>query len=67
MLVVAVSNGIQKFEETPQYTEVNPSQDAKLICRVLDKRGQCIWQKDQKVIIVKCKIIFQKQCFELGV
>ncbi|XP_043482082.1 kin of IRRE-like protein 2 isoform X2 [Leptopilina heterotoma] len=44
------SSGIQKFEETPQYTEVNPGQDAKLICRVLDKRGQCIWQKDQKPI-----------------
>ncbi|KAK0086152.1 hypothetical protein PV325_003690, partial [Microctonus aethiopoides] len=41
-------SGIQNFEETPQYTEVNPGQDAKLICRVLGKRGLCIWQKDQK-------------------
>ncbi|XP_046434490.1 kin of IRRE-like protein 2 isoform X1 [Neodiprion fabricii] len=42
--------GIQKFEETPGYTEVNPGQDAKLSCRVRDKRGQCIWQKDNKLI-----------------
>ncbi|KYM88260.1 hypothetical protein ALC53_02742 [Atta colombica] len=48
-LLLAVCHGIQQFEETPQYTEVNPGQDAKLVCRVLGKRGQCIWQKDQKV------------------
>ncbi|XP_043682596.1 hemicentin-1 isoform X1 [Vespula pensylvanica] len=47
---LTVCHGIQQFEETPQYTEVNPGQDAKLICRVLGKRGQCIWQKDQKPI-----------------
>lgn len=47
--LLAVCHGIQQFEETPQYTEVNPGQDAKLVCRVLGKRGQCIWQKDQKV------------------
>lgn len=47
--MLSVCRGIQQFEETPQYTEVNPGQDAKLICRVLGKRGQCIWQKDQKV------------------
>lgn len=49
LLLLAVCHGIQQFEETPQYTEVNPGQDAKLVCRVLGKRGQCIWQKDQKV------------------
>ncbi|XP_035737382.1 hemicentin-2-like isoform X7 [Vespa mandarinia] len=49
-VLLAVCHGIQQFEETPQYTEVNPGQDAKLICRVLGKRGQCIWQKDQKPI-----------------
>lgn len=49
IIIFTVCHGIQQFEETPQYTEVNPGQDAKLICRVLGKRGQCIWQKDQKV------------------
>ncbi|KAK0162188.1 hypothetical protein PV327_008542 [Microctonus hyperodae] len=48
-----VCSGIQNFEETPQYTEVNPGQDAKLICRVLGKRGLCIWQKDQKSVAIK--------------
>lgn len=47
--LLTVCRGIQQFEESPQYTEVNPGQDAKMICRVLGKRGQCIWQKDQKV------------------
>ncbi|XP_011869141.1 PREDICTED: kin of IRRE-like protein 2 isoform X2 [Vollenhovia emeryi] len=50
LLLAGVCHGIQQFEETPQYTEVNPGQDAKLVCRVLGKRGQCIWQKDQKPI-----------------
>ncbi|XP_057318391.1 kin of IRRE-like protein 2 isoform X1 [Microplitis mediator] len=50
LLLFRVSNGIQMFEETPQYTEINPGEDAKLICRVLGKRGLCIWQKDQKPI-----------------
>ncbi|XP_072751470.1 kin of IRRE-like protein 3 isoform X1 [Anoplolepis gracilipes] len=49
-MLIGVCHGIQQFEETPQYTEVNPGQDAKLVCRVLGKRGQCIWQKDQKPI-----------------
>ncbi|XP_063980627.1 nephrin-like isoform X1 [Diachasmimorpha longicaudata] len=50
VLMTAVCNAIQSFDETPQYTEVNPGQDAKLICRVIGKRGTCIWQKDQKPI-----------------
>ncbi|XP_011345495.1 kin of IRRE-like protein 2 isoform X2 [Ooceraea biroi] len=49
-MLIVVCHGIQQFEETPQYTEVNPGQDAKLVCLVLGKRGQCIWQKDQKPI-----------------
>ncbi|XP_071862297.1 kin of IRRE-like protein 3 [Bombus fervidus] len=49
-ILLGVCRGIQQFEESPQYTEVNPGQDAKMICRVLGKRGQCIWQKDQKPI-----------------
>ncbi|XP_020282906.1 hemicentin-2-like isoform X2 [Pseudomyrmex gracilis] len=53
--LIGVCHGIQQFEETPQYTEVNPGQDAKLVCRVLGKRGQCIWQKDQKPIGMQLK------------
>ncbi|KAF7382323.1 hypothetical protein HZH68_015242 [Vespula germanica] len=53
LIIFTVCHGIQQFEETPQYTEVNPGQDAKLICRVLGKRGQCIWQKDQKFVFLE--------------
>ena len=38
----------QKFAETPSaYQEVSQGEDVKLKCRVQDKRGQCIWQKDR--------------------
>ncbi|CAD6996166.1 unnamed protein product, partial [Ceratitis capitata] len=36
------------FSEQPKYTEVNPGQDALLTCKVIDKRGTCSWQKDNK-------------------
>lgn len=70
--LLAVCYGIQQFEETPQYTEVNPGQDAKLVCRVLGKRGQCIWQKDQKVryyylLFLFCSEIFSLLIFENGI
>ncbi|XP_049818433.1 irregular chiasm C-roughest protein isoform X2 [Aethina tumida] len=39
---------IQRFEQQPSYTEVNPGQDALLICKVFNKRGSCSWQKDNK-------------------
>lgn len=41
---------LQRFSEQPVYTEVNPRQDALLTCKVIDKRGSCSWQKDNKVI-----------------
>jgi hypothetical protein len=29
---------------------VNPNQDALLICKVIDRRGTCSWQKDNKPV-----------------
>ncbi|XP_060519861.1 irregular chiasm C-roughest protein isoform X2 [Cylas formicarius] len=40
--------GVQRFEQQPTYTEVNPGQDAILACKVHNKRGSCSWQKDNK-------------------
>lgn len=40
---------IQRFEQQPSYTEVNPGQDALLVCKIFNKRGSCSWQKDNKV------------------
>lgn len=40
---------VQRFEQQPSYTEVNPGQDALLVCKVFNKRGSCSWQKDNKV------------------
>ncbi|XP_011500520.1 PREDICTED: muscle M-line assembly protein unc-89 [Ceratosolen solmsi marchali] len=41
----------QRFAETPaQYQEVSQGEDVRLRCRVQDKRGQCIWQKDRKPV-----------------
>ncbi|KAL1517904.1 hypothetical protein ABEB36_001607 [Hypothenemus hampei] len=39
---------VQRFEQQPSYTEVNPGQDAYLECKVFNKRGSCSWQKDNK-------------------
>ncbi|XP_068084854.1 synaptogenesis protein syg-1 [Anabrus simplex] len=43
-------SGIQKFEKQPEYTEVNPREDAVLTCKVYNKRGTCSWQKDNKPV-----------------
>lgn len=43
------SHAFQRFAEQPKYTEVNPGQDALLTCKIIDKRGTCSWQKDNKV------------------
>lgn len=45
--------GLQRFAEQPKYTEVNPGEDALLTCKIIDKRGSCSWQKDNKV---KCQL-----------
>jgi hypothetical protein len=42
-------NGLQRFDKQPEYTEVNPGQDALMTCKVFNKRGACSWQKDNKV------------------
>lgn len=46
---VAGVHCVQRFEQQPSYTEVNPHQDALLVCKVFNKRGSCSWQKDNKV------------------
>lgn len=45
-----VTDGLQRFSEQPKYTEVNPNQDALLQCKVIDRRGTCSWQKDNKPV-----------------
>lgn len=46
-----VAGGEQQFIETPPiYQETSSGDDVQLRCRVQDKRGQCIWQKDRKPV-----------------
>jgi hypothetical protein len=49
--MISAINGaaVQRFDRQPQYTEVNPGEDARLTCTVQHKRGHCSWQKDGKV------------------
>lgn len=47
--IISDSHQFQRFAEQPKYTEVNPGQDALLTCKIIDKRGTCSWQKDNKV------------------
>ncbi|KAG8224880.1 hypothetical protein J437_LFUL004621 [Ladona fulva] len=42
------AKAVQRFEQQPEYTEINPGEDAKLACRIFNKRGHCSWQKDNK-------------------
>jgi hypothetical protein len=42
-------NGLQRFDKQPEYTEVNPGEDALMTCKVFNKKGSCSWQKDNKV------------------
>lgn len=47
---ITESDGLQRFSEQPRYTEVNPGQDALLNCKIIDRRGTCSWQKDNKPV-----------------
>ncbi|CAN7939612.1 unnamed protein product, partial [Ixodes hexagonus] len=38
--------GVQKFDVTPQDTEVNPGDNVTLQCKVLNRGGDCVWLKD---------------------
>ncbi|XP_066590101.1 irregular chiasm C-roughest protein-like [Prorops nasuta] len=51
LLVVGGGRGEQRFSETPpEHQEVSSGDDLQLRCRVQDKRGHCIWQKDRKPV-----------------
>ena len=39
-------SGIQTWQEQPRYTEVNPTGQVVLKCRVAAKKGDCRWEKD---------------------
>ncbi|XP_065344073.1 kin of IRRE-like protein 2 isoform X4 [Cloeon dipterum] len=41
---------VQRFDRQPQYTEVNPGEDAKLTCTLHHRKGHCSWQKDGKPV-----------------
>ncbi|CAN7982784.1 unnamed protein product, partial [Ixodes hexagonus] len=44
--VTVKSNSVQKFGVTPSATEVNPGDSVALQCKVLNRRGDCIWLKN---------------------
>lgn len=37
---------LQSWVEQPRYTEVNPNGTVVLTCKVMDKGGECRWEKD---------------------
>uniref|UniRef100_A0A1I8M182 Ig-like domain-containing protein n=1 Tax=Musca domestica TaxID=7370 RepID=A0A1I8M182_MUSDO len=58
LIIIICVDGIhcfQRFAEQPKYSEVNPGQDALLTCKVIDKRGTCSWQKDNKPVGIYAK------------
>jgi hypothetical protein len=48
-LFLAAVDAAQQFEKQPEYNEVNPGQESRLTCKIFNKKGQCSWQKDNKV------------------
>jgi len=49
MIVVAVTgccNGQQKWTEQPRYQEVNPHGSVIMPCVIMNKKGECRWEKD---------------------
>lgn len=57
--LLAGVTSVQRFEQQPTYTEVNPGQNALLSCKVYNKKGTCSWQKDNKVrVLCYCDIKF---------
>lgn len=49
----------QSFDREPEERQVNPGDDAVMICRILDKHrnSQCIWQKDGKPVRIQVRHI----------
>ncbi|KAI9551848.1 hypothetical protein GHT06_022184 [Daphnia sinensis] len=41
---------MQQFDREPQYAEANPGEIVIMPCRVFNKKGQCVWQKDGKPV-----------------
>ncbi len=47
LLVVANDvNGIQKWSQQPRYQEVNPRGTIVLPCVIINKKGECRWERD---------------------
>ena len=39
-------HGLQHWQEQPRYTEVNPTGQVVMTCRIDGKQGECRWEKD---------------------
>ncbi|XP_043680664.1 hemicentin-1-like [Vespula pensylvanica] len=51
LAITIVACAQQRFKEVPAiYQEVSAGHDVQLPCKVQDKKGQCIWQKDRKPV-----------------
>ncbi|XP_032791555.2 hemicentin-1 isoform X4 [Daphnia magna] len=46
----SMTQGMQQFDREPQYAEANPGEIVIMPCRVFNKKGQCVWQKDGKPV-----------------
>jgi len=53
-IFLSAVDAAQQFEKQPEYSEVNPGQESRLTCKIFNKKGQCSWQKDNKVNLFLC-------------
>ncbi|XP_023232034.1 hemicentin-2-like [Centruroides sculpturatus] len=47
---VSGTSPLQEFDTTPVDTEVNPGDTTVLICKVRNRKGECAWLKDGRVV-----------------
>ncbi|KAM7314772.1 contactin-2 [Ixodes scapularis] len=50
LYMAVTAEGVQKFKVMPSDTQVNPGENMTLQCQVLNRRGDCVWLKDDQVI-----------------
>jgi hypothetical protein len=46
LVLLSRVNGLQKWSQQPRYQEVNPRGSIVLPCVVLNKKGECRWERD---------------------
>ena len=56
-LLVSGVMAVQRWEEQPSSTFVNPGGEVSLACRIANKMGDCRWEMRQVSVVTNSKIL----------